>query len=187
MKPQEAFDVLEKQNLHNSTSMWLTPVKASGRKNVAPKIFMMAKLKRGHCTSRSIVLAAPPAMVKDKSGEGGQTAVRLDPIYDGVQPDILQRGRAVTACRRSKSQEVRAATWNVSSMVCRLEEILTSVVLKRRDGRVEARGYLVLLVEDTSCFGRAVIRRLLVLVCLLVRDGLTVLSMWSESMSRSFM
>ena len=32
------------------------------------------------CTARSTVLAAPPAMVKDKSGEGGQTAVGLDPI-----------------------------------------------------------------------------------------------------------
>ena len=40
-------------------------------------------------------------------------------INDGVQPDVLQRGRAVMACRSSKSQEVRAATWNVSSMVYR--------------------------------------------------------------------
>ena len=53
----------------------MTPGKASGRKNFAPKLFMMAKLKRGHCTVRSTVLAAPPAMVKDKSGEGGQTAI----------------------------------------------------------------------------------------------------------------
>ena len=41
----------------------------------------------------------------------------------------------------------------------------------------------MLMVEDTSSFGKAVIRELLVLVCLLLRDGLTVLSMWSESMS----
>ena len=41
-------------------------------------------------------------------------------------------------------------------------------------------GSLVLMVEDTSYFGKAVIRELLVLMCLLVRDGLTVLSMWSE-------
>ena len=75
--------------------------------------FMMAQLKRGHCTTRSTV----PAMVKDKSGEGGQTAVGLDPINEGVQPDVLQRVRAGMACQRSKSQDVRTATWNVSSMV----------------------------------------------------------------------
>ena len=43
------------------------------KKNVAPKLFMMAQLKRGHCTARSTVLAAPAAMVKDKSGERSQT------------------------------------------------------------------------------------------------------------------
>ena len=67
------------------------------------------------------------------------------------------------------------------------EERLISVVLKRRGGRVKVRGYLVLMVEDTSSFGKAVIKELLVLVCLLLRDGLTVLSMWSESMSGSCM
>ena len=98
--------------------MWLTPGRASGRKkNVAPKLFMMAQLEHGYCTARSTVLAAPPAMVKDKSGEGGQTAVGLDPINEGVQPDVLQRGRAGMAHQRSKSQYVRTATWNVSSMV----------------------------------------------------------------------
>ena len=66
-----------------------------------------------------VVLAAPPAMVKDKSGEGGQTAVGLDPINEGVQPDVLQRGRAGMTRQRSKSQDVRTATWNVSSMVSR--------------------------------------------------------------------
>ena len=59
------------------------------------------------------------------------------------------------------------------------EERLISVVLKRRGGRVNVRGCLVLMVEDTSSFGKAVIRELLVLECLLLRDGLTVLSMWS--------
>ena len=34
-----------------------------------------AQLKHGHCTTCSTVLAAPPAMVKDKSGEGDKTAV----------------------------------------------------------------------------------------------------------------
>ena len=62
----------------------------------------MVELKRGHCTARSTILAAPPAMVKDRSGEGGQTAVRSNLIYDGVQPDVLQRGLAVMACRRYK-------------------------------------------------------------------------------------
>ena len=50
---------------------------------------MMVELKRGNCTAHSTVLATPPAMVKDKSGVGGQTAVGLDQIYDGVQPDVL--------------------------------------------------------------------------------------------------
>ena len=51
---------------------------------------MMAQLEHGHCTAHSTVLAVPPAMVKDKSGEGGQTAVGLDPINEGVQPDVLR-------------------------------------------------------------------------------------------------
>ena len=42
---------------------------------------------------------------------------------------------------RHKSQDVRAATWIVSSMVERsgekVEERLTSVLLKRRGGRVK--------------------------------------------------
>ena len=94
---------------------------------------MMEKLKRGHCTSRSTVLAAPPAMAKDKSGEGGQTAVRLDSINDGVQPDVLQRGRAVMARQRSKSQDVRAATWNGSSMVCRSGEVVDALHRRKID------------------------------------------------------
>ena len=36
---------------------------------------MMPQLEHRHRTARSTVLATPPAMVKDKSGEGGQTAV----------------------------------------------------------------------------------------------------------------
>ena len=62
------------------------------------------------------------------------------------------------------------------------EEILISDVLKRRGGRVKVRGCLVLMVEDTSSFGKAVIRELLVLVCLLLRDGLTGLSMSGSCM-----
>ena len=46
---------------------------------------------------------------------------------------------------------------------------------------------LVLLVEHTSSLDKAVISGQLVLVCLLMRDGLTVLSMWSESMTGSCM
>ena len=41
-----------------------------------------------------------------------------------MQPDGLQRGRAVLACQRSKSQDVRAASWNVSSMLGRSGEVL---------------------------------------------------------------
>ena len=106
---------------------WLTSGRASGRKKVAPKHFMMEKLKRGHCTTRSTVLAAPPAMVKDKSGEGSQTAVGLYPINDAVQPDVLQQGRAIMACRRSKSQGVRAATYNMSIMVCLSGEVVDAL------------------------------------------------------------
>ena len=75
--------------------MWLTPGRSSGVKKCAPKLFMRVELNRGHCTTRSTVVAAPPAMGKDKNG--GQTAVGLDPIYDGVQPVVLQRGLAVVA------------------------------------------------------------------------------------------
>ena len=89
--------------------MWLTPVRASGHKTSAPKLFIMVELKRGHCAVRSTILAAPPAIIEDKSG-GDQIEVGLDPIYDGVQPDVMQRCRAVMTCRRSKSQEVMAAT-----------------------------------------------------------------------------
>ena len=110
--------------------MWLTPGRAYGRKHVAPKLFMMAQLEHGHCTARSTVLAAPPAMVKDESG-GGQTACRLDPINEGVQTDVLQRGRAGMAHQRSKTQDVRTATWNVSSIVNRSGEVVD--VLHRRN------------------------------------------------------
>ena len=101
----------------------------------------------------STALVAPPAIVKDKSGEAGQAAVGLDPINEGVQPDVPPQGRNGMACQRSKSHDVRAATWNVSSMVGRSGEVvdavhkkrLISVVLKRRGGRVKVRGCLVLL------------------------------------------
>ena len=69
-----------------------------------------------------------PWLNKDKSGEGDQTAVGLlDPINDDVQPDVLQRGLAVMACRRSKSQGVRATTWNVSSIVCQSGEVVDAL------------------------------------------------------------
>ena len=68
-------------------------------------------------------------------------------LNDGVQPDVLQRCRAAMACQRGNSWDVRAATWNVSSMVCLSGEVvdalhrkkLTYVVLKRRGGWVEVR------------------------------------------------
>ena len=94
---------------------------------------MMAQLEHGHCTAHSTVLVAPPAMVKDKSGEGGQTAVGLDPINEGVQPDVLQRGRAGMARQRSKSQDVRTATWNVSSMVSRSGEVVDALHRRKID------------------------------------------------------
>ena len=47
---------------------------------------------------------------------------------------------------------------------------------------MKVRGCFVLMVEDTSSFDKAVIRELLVLVCLLRRDGLTVLSMSGSCM-----
>ena len=84
---------------------------------------------------------------------------------------------------------------DVSSMVGRSGAVVHALHRRKIDfccaqetkWKGEVRGYLVLLVEDTSSFGRAVIRKLLVLVYLLLRDGLTVLSMWSESMSGSCM
>ena len=96
---------------------------------------MMAQLEHGHCTARSTVLAAPPAMVKDKSGEGGQTAVGLDRINEGVQPDVQQRGRAGIARQRSKSQDVRTATWNVnvSSMVSQSGEVVDALHRRKMD------------------------------------------------------
>ena len=83
------------------------------------------------------------------------------------------------AFQRSKSQDVRAAAWNVRNMVGRSGGRSTQkkdlLLLCSRD-EVDVRGYLVLFVKDTSSFDKAVIRGLLVLVCLLLRDGLTVLS-----------
>ena len=73
--------------------------------------------------------------------------VRLYPIYDGGQPDVLRQGRAIMACQRSQLQEVIAATWNVSSMVGRSGDVvnalhrrLTSVVIKRRGGSARMFG-----------------------------------------------
>ena len=148
---------------------------------------MMAQLEHGHCTARSAVLAAPSAMVKDKSGEGCQTAVGLDPINEGVQPDVLQRGRAGMACQRSKSHDVRTGTWNVSSMVSRSGEVVDALHRRKIDFccAQETRWNgecAVLMVEDTSSFGKAVIRELLLLVCLLLRDVLTLLSMSGSCM-----
>ena len=148
------------------------------------KLLMMVEIKRGHCTPRSTVLAAPPAMVKDKNGEGGQSAVGLDPIYDG----------AVMACRRTKSQDVIAVTWNVSSWYVDLrrwwrlytEKNIGLYCSQETDGRVKVRGCMVLLVEDTSSFCQYVIRGLLVVVCLLLRNRLPALSMWSDSVSGSY-
>ena len=157
---------------------------------------MMVKLKRVYCTSRSTVLKLIPAMVKegDESGVGGPTAVGLDPIYDGVQSDVyqLQIGHAVMTRRRSRSQEVKAATWNVSSRPIWYVDLVTWLSLYTEERRLllcsreEVEGWKW---EDAWCYwlnfvGKAVIRGLLVLMSLFLRYGLTV-SMWSESTSGS--
>ena len=99
--------------------MWLTPGRVSCRVKRCSQTLHDCNTKRGHCTDRSTVLVALPYMVKDKSGKLGPTGVGFNPINDGEQPDVLQQCRALMASQRSKSQDVRAATWNVSSMVCR--------------------------------------------------------------------
>ena len=55
--------------------------------------------------------------------------VGLDPIYDDVQPDVLQRGSAVMTCQRSKSQEVRAARKgrDVISLCCMKNDVVNIV------------------------------------------------------------
>ena len=79
------------------------------------------------------------------------------------------------SCRRSKSQEVRPATWNVSRMVCQFGEVMDALHRRKidfcyaqetrwKDGSARMPGAI----------GRAVIRGLLVLVCLLLR-------MWIDS------
>ena len=96
------------------------PGRASARKKRCSKTLHDGTTKHGHITARSTVLAAPQAMVKDKSGEG-------------VQPAVLQRGWASMARKRSKSQDVRAATWNVSSMVGRSGEVVDALHRRKID------------------------------------------------------
>ena len=68
------------------------------------------------------------------------------------------------------------------------EKRLISVVLKRQRWKGEhARMLGANGRRYKSSFGKAVIRELLVLLCLLLGDGLTVLSMWAESMNGSCM
>ena len=156
--------------------MWLTPGKASGLKKRCSKT-----LHDG--TTRTWALY--------KSGEGSQTAVRLDPINEGVQPDVLQRGRAGMACQRNKSQDVRTVTWNVSSMVSRSGEVVNALHRRKIDlccaqemrwRMLGDNGRRYKFFWQGSNKGTAG-----VLVYLLLRDELTVLSMWSESISGSCM
>ena len=72
--------------------MWLTPGRASGRKKRYSKTLHDGKTKTWALYNRT--------------------------NYDGVQPDVLHRGRAVMACQRSKSQEVRVAVMDVVFSVC---------------------------------------------------------------------
>ena len=78
------------------------------------------------------------------------------------------------ARQRSKSQDVRTATWNVSSMVSRSGEVVDALHRRKIDFWCAQRARW----KGERSFGNAVIRELLVLVCLLLRDGLTVLPMW---------
>ena len=84
------------------------------QKNVAPKIFMMAQLKRGHCTARSTVLAALPAMIKDQSGRGqapNGTAYTRSSCHSGLAnpvqivstPPAPSNGGTVTVIWASRS------------------------------------------------------------------------------------
>ena len=57
---------------------------------------------------------------------------RLQSINEGIQPDVLQRGRAGMARQRSKSQDVRTVTWNVSSMVSRSGEVVDALHRRKR-------------------------------------------------------
>ena len=50
-----------------------------------------------------------------------------------MKPDVLQRGRAAMACQRNTLQEVRAATWNVSSMVCQSGEVVDALHRRKID------------------------------------------------------
>ena len=99
--------------------MWLTPGRASGRKNFAPKLFMMGTVQP---IVQSWRLHQP--WLKTIVREGGHTVVRLYPINEDVQPDVLQRGRAGMARQRSKTQD---ATCNVSSMVSRSGEVVDAL------------------------------------------------------------
>ena len=66
-------------------------------------------------------------MVNDKRGEGGQTAVGLNPINEGVATGCTAARSGWYGRQRSKSQDVRAATWNVSSMVGRSGDVVDAL------------------------------------------------------------
>ena len=137
-------------------------------------------------------MAAPSAIVKDKSGEGGQTAVGLDPINEGVQLDVLLRCRTGMARHRSKSRDVRTATWNVSSMLRRSGDVVDALHRRNIDfccaQETRWKGESARMPGTNGrrykFFWQGCNKEQL---CLLLRDELTVLSMWSESMSGSCM
>ena len=60
--------------------MWWMPGREFGRQKRYSKTLNDGKNERGHCTAGNTVLVAPPAMVKDKRGEGCQTVVGQVPI-----------------------------------------------------------------------------------------------------------
>ena len=91
---------------------------------------MMVQLE--HCTARSRVLAVPPAMVKDTSG-GCQNAVGLDPINEGVQPDVLQQGRACMPRQRLDVAKKEVYTAVITAQESKLQEFTAD--LQSESGR----------------------------------------------------
>ena len=48
-----------------------------------------------------------------------------------LKPVVMQRGRAVIACRGSNSHDVRTVTWNVNSMVGRSGDVVLALLCSR--------------------------------------------------------
>ena len=70
---------------------------------------MMAQLEHGHCTAYSKSWWLHQPWLKTRVGEGGHTAVGLDPINEGVQPDVLQQGSGVARVFLRPGQTIKLA------------------------------------------------------------------------------